>query len=150
MSTVERAVSYDLIQPTEAELAELRLAYSLLAAVGVGYLFAFSALTQPVDYWNLLFPDFNIEFSISTLYVWVNLIVLAAIVAFGGDPIIKTRMNTGFYGQLLVLLILPSSWFLDLGETINYWLVLVCTLFVAVVTAFTASAAISLTAQVSH
>jgi len=30
-----------------------------LIAFGVGYLFPFSALTQPVDYWNYLFPGYN-------------------------------------------------------------------------------------------
>jgi putative effector of murein hydrolase LrgA (UPF0299 family) len=73
--------------------------------------------------------------------------VLVCIVVFGGDPIIKSRMNIGFYGQLVVLIIIPTSWFLDLNEYYNYWLVLGCTAAVAVVTAFTASAAISLTSQ---
>lgn len=132
---------------TEAELQEAQLAYYLLAAVGIGYLFAFSALTQPVDYWHELFPDFNIEFYVSTLYVWVNLVMLAAIVCFGGVPIIKSRMNIGFYGQLLVLIVLPTSWFIGLSEICNFWLVLGCTAFVAVATAFTASSAIALTSQ---
>ena len=30
-----------------------------LMAIGIGYLFPFSALTQPVDYWNYLFPGQN-------------------------------------------------------------------------------------------
>ena len=30
-----------------------------LMAIGIGYLFPFSALTQPVDYWNYLFPGEN-------------------------------------------------------------------------------------------
>ena len=30
-----------------------------LTAIGIGYLFPFSALTQPVDYWNYLFPGEN-------------------------------------------------------------------------------------------
>ena len=132
---------------TESELREAQLAYYLLAAVGIGYLFAFSALTQPVDYWHQLFLDFNIEFYVSTLYVWVNLVMLAAIVCFGGVPIIKSRMNIGFYGQLLVLIVLPTSWFFGLSEICNFWLVLGCTAFVAVATAFTASSAIALTAQ---
>ena len=31
-----------------------------LTAIGIGYLFPFSALTQPVDYWNYLFPGYNL------------------------------------------------------------------------------------------
>lgn len=143
------AVEDRMYEMSDHEKAEMKHAYYLLAAVGIGYLFAFAALTQPVDYWHHLFPSFNIEFSISTLYVWVNLMVLGVIVLFGGDPIIKSRMNIGFYGQFVVLIILPTSWFLNLGGFWNYWLVLGCTGSVAVVTAFTASSAIALTSQVS-
>lgn len=42
-------------------------AYYLFAAIGIGYLFPFSALTQPVDYWAILFPDFNVEFSLTVV-----------------------------------------------------------------------------------
>ena len=80
----------------ECENQEARKAYYLLSIVGIGYLFAFSALTQPVDYWHHLFPQFNVEFAISTLYVWINLIMLIGVVAFGGDPIISNRMYIGF------------------------------------------------------
>ena len=46
---------------------EERKAYWLFTAIGIGYLFPFSALTQPVDYWTILFPDFNVEFSITVV-----------------------------------------------------------------------------------
>ena len=55
----------------------------LFIMIGVGYLFPFSALTQPIDYWHKIFPTFNIEFPLTTLYLWVNLIFLAFIVFVG-------------------------------------------------------------------
>ena len=78
------------------EQGEVREACFLFAVVGIGYLFPFSALTQPVDYWNLLFPDFNIEFPLTTLYMWSNLIMLAMLVFLGGRPNFTRRIVGGF------------------------------------------------------
>ena len=72
-------------------VADEKKAYGLFVAIGIGYLFPFSALTQPVDYWHYLFPDFNVEFSITVLYMWLNLIVLAFLVFVGDKPIFKRR-----------------------------------------------------------
>lgn len=127
---------------------EERKAYILFAAIGIGYLFPFSALTQPVDYWAILFPDFNIEFPLTAVYMWVNLIVLTLLVFFGGDPIYKNRIYGGFFGQLIVLIIVPTSWFLHLSERSNYAIIMGCTTVAAIVTAFIDSCAISFSAQV--
>jgi hypothetical protein len=79
-------------QTTEMEMAaDERKAYILFVAIGIGYLFPFSALTQPVDYWHELFPDFNVEFSITVTYMWLNLLVLAFLVFVGNKPIFKQR-----------------------------------------------------------
>ena len=76
-----RGVSNDSFDKDEhfskAELTEACVHFSI---VGVGYLFPFSALTQPVDYWQLLFPDFNIEFPLTTIYMYTNLCMLTLLV----------------------------------------------------------------------
>ena len=54
--------------------ADERKAYVLFAAIGIGYLFPFSA---------------NIEFSITVSYMWINLLVLAFLVFVGDKPIFK-------------------------------------------------------------
>ena len=64
----------------EKDYKDLHLCCALFACVGVGYLFPFSALTQPVDYWKKVFPDRNIEFPLVTLYMWINLICLFIVV----------------------------------------------------------------------
>ena len=64
----------------DKEHTDLNLCCALFACVGVGYLFPFSALTQPVDYWKKVFPDRNIEFPLVTLYMWTNLICLFVMV----------------------------------------------------------------------
>lgn len=80
--------------------------------------------------------------------MWVNLIVLTGIVFFAGDPIYKNRIYGGFIGQLIVLVVVPTSWFFHLGERNNYLVVMSSTILAAVVTAFIDSCAISFSAQV--
>ena len=82
------------MQYSEAE--DEQKAYMLFVAIGIGYLFPFSALTQPVDYWHDLFPDFNVEFSITVSYMWINLLVLAFLVFVGDKPIFK-RSKCSFW-----------------------------------------------------
>lgn len=132
----------------EDDPGELRAAFYLFTAIGIGYLFPFSALTQPVDYWSILFPDFNIEFPLTAVYMWVNLVVLFALVFVGGQPVYKRRIYGGFLGQLAALLIVPSSWFFHFSEKVNFVIVMGSTLLAAVVTAFIDSCAISFSAQV--
>lgn len=78
-----------MTEPYYDKTADERKAYILFVAIGIGYLFPFSALTQPVDYWQELFPDFNVEFSITVSYMWINLLVLAFLVFVGDKPIFK-------------------------------------------------------------
>lgn len=126
---------------------EIRLASVLFAVIGVGYLFPFSALTQPIDYWHKIFPDFNIEFPLTTLYMWVNLIVLFLIVFVGGEPSYTFRIVGGFIGQFLVLVFVPSLYYFRLTEGYNYFFIMSATAFAAVVTSYIDSVAISLAAQ---
>jgi equilibrative nucleoside transporter 1/2/3 len=127
--------------------AEIREACVLFSIVGVGYLFPFSALTQPVDYWQLLFPDFNIEFPLTTMYMYTNLVMLALLVFFGGTPNFTQRIVFGFVGQLLVLVFVPTSYFLHLDEASNEMAILGATAAAAIVTAFIDSSVIALASQ---
>jgi equilibrative nucleoside transporter 1/2/3 len=130
-----------------ADQSEIRLASVLFALVGVGYLFPFSALTQPVDYWQLLFPDFNIEFPLTVIYMYTNLIMLAILVFFGGEPSFAPRIVGGFVGQLFVLIFVPSSYFWYFSERNNEIAILGATATVAIVTAFLDSSVIALACQ---
>jgi equilibrative nucleoside transporter 1/2/3 len=60
----------------EDDPAEVQTASYMIVSLGIGYLFPFSALTQPVDYWQTLFPQWNIEFPITAVFMWSNLLVL--------------------------------------------------------------------------
>ena len=125
--------------------SELFIARVMFIAIGIGYLFPFSALTQPKDYWDLLFPDFDVEFPITAVYMWVNLILLFCIVFFGSaKPDYDARVYAGFIGQFFSLVLVPSSYFFGLSESGNYLIIMMCTAFAAGVTAGIDSCIISL------
>ncbi len=127
-----------------------RVACWVFAAIGVGYLFPFSALTQPVDYWHRLFPTFNMDFPITTLYMCSNLVFLGLIVAFGERitaSIYTKRMILGFAGQFLVLVSVPVEYYFGLGMYDNYYIILGATAFAALSTALIDACAISLASQ---
>lgn len=125
--------------------SELTVARGMFIAIGIGYLFPFSALTQPVDYWTLMFPNFDVEFPITAVYMWTNLILLFLIVFCGSPkPNYDLRIYTGFVGQFFSLVVVPSSYFWGLNETGNYYIIMACTAFAAAVTAGIDSCIISL------
>ena len=114
--------------------------------IGIGYLFPFSAMSQPVDYWRLLF-DFDVLFYISLVFMYTNMILLVALVFFTNHNSTKSfiwRIAGGFLGQLISLIIVPSAYFLQLDESANFWMVIGCTAFMALVTAFLDSSVIAL------
>lgn len=132
---------------SEHEAREERLASALFALVGIGYLFPFSALTQPVDYWKMLFPDYNIEFALTSTFMYTNLAFLALIVVLLGKPWYAGRIVGGFAGQLVVLAFIPTSYFFMTSESANAVAVLGGTAAVAVATALIDSATIALVSQ---
>lgn len=126
---------------------DVMVASVLFTAIGVGYLFPFSALTQPVDYWHKMFPEFNIEFPITTMYMWVNLIFLFLIVFFGGEPSYTFRVVGGFMGQFVALVAVPSLYFLHLDESTHFKMIMISTGVAAIATALVDSVAIGFAAQ---
>lgn len=126
---------------------EERVASMLFALVGVGYLFPFSALTQPVDYWKALFPDRNIEFALTSTFMYTNLAVLAFVVTALGKPWYTGRIVGGFVGQLAVLAFIPTSYFFLSSERANEAAVLGGTAVAAVATALIDSSTIALVSQ---
>jgi equilibrative nucleoside transporter 1/2/3 len=123
------------------------LAYFLIIAIGVGYLFPLSALTQPIDYWHFLFPTINIEFPMTTLYMWVNLLVLGGIVFLRQKSSTTFRIVGGFLGQFVVLLAVPNLQYLGLSPDAHYVCVMFATAVAAAATALIDSVAIGFAAQ---
>ncbi|GLD94455.1 hypothetical protein PINS_up003066 [Pythium insidiosum] len=126
---------------------EERTACVLFMLVGIGYLFPFSALTQPVDYWKMLFPDFNVEFAITSTFMYTNLAFLGLIVVAFGKPWYTGRIVGGFIGQLVVLMFVPTSYFFLSTERANTIAVIGGTAAVSIATAFIDSCTIALVSQ---
>ncbi|KAJ0391947.1 hypothetical protein P43SY_011137 [Pythium insidiosum] len=126
---------------------EERMACVLFTLVGIGYLFPFSALTQPVDYWKMLFPDFNVEFAITSTFMYTNLAFLGLIVVAFGKPWYTGRIVGGFIGQLVVLVFVPTSYFFLSTERANTIAVVGGTAAVSIATAFIDSCTIALVSQ---
>lgn len=132
-----------------ADDQEIQEACLMFATVGIGYLFPLSALTQPVDYWKILFPDFNIEFAITTTYMYANLVFLAILVFVQTNDKTSFSRNIvgGFVGQLVVLILVPTSYFAHFPESTNKLVVLGATAAAATATAFIDSSVIGLVTQ---
>ncbi|ETV83138.1 hypothetical protein H257_04861 [Aphanomyces astaci] len=136
-------------ETTVAERSKHKVTLNVLfSLIGIGYLFPFSALTQPVDYWKFLFPDVNIEFYITCVFLYTNLITLGLVVAFGSTDTATyaSRIVGGFGGQFLVLMIVPTAYFVVSSHNAYMAVVLVATAFAAVATAFLDSCVIALAA----
>jgi equilibrative nucleoside transporter 1/2/3 len=147
----------------------LNVACACFALVGVGYLFPFSALTLPIDYWNHLFPDFNIDFAITSIFIYCNLSMLALLVAVSTQTetatanrpvqqrdqgklsastlMMSKRIIGGFVGQFIVMVFVPSSYFFGFTESHDKTAILTATAFAAISTAFLDSSMMSLASQ---
>ena len=145
METMEIESEQSVSSKTICGFSELFIARVMFIAIGIGYLFPFSALTQPVDYWTLMFPDYDVEFPITAVYMWTNLILLFLIVFYGSPkPNYDLRIYTGFVGQFFALVVVPSSYFWGFSESGNFVIIMSCTAFAAAVTAGIDSCIISL------
>ena len=111
--------------------------------IGIGYLFPFSALTQPIDFWKFLFPEHNLNFSIAAYYNYTNLVVLGLIVWLKPQGSIVNRITLGFAGQILALVLIPTLWFFT-PKDVYYYCIMTGTCFLAIVTAFLDCSVISL------
>lgn len=83
----------------------------------------------------------------TTVYMWANLIVVFILVFFGGELNYTFRIVGGFAGQLFVLILVPTSYFLHLNEDLNFYFIMFCTAFAAIITAYIDSCAISFAAH---
>ena len=114
---------------------EIPYARFLFVVVGIGAVFPYAALTQPVDYWSTTFPDYDVEFIVAAEYTWVNLVAIVGIMMWAAiQPDYDARMFGGFLGQFFALFIIPTSTFINLSETVSLIIILVATAIAAIVT----------------
>ncbi|CAK4070197.1 unnamed protein product [Aphanomyces euteiches] len=118
----------------------------IFAIIGIGYLFPFSALTQPVDYWHVLFPTLDMEFYITSVYLYTNVVALGLVVSFGSIKNLSyaQRIVGGFLGQLTVLVFVPLASYIIYNESALAAAILSATAVAAISTAFLDSCVIAL------
>ncbi|KAF0692616.1 Aste57867_16319 [Aphanomyces stellatus] len=133
-----------------ADTRDQHIAKYLFMVLGFGYLFPYCALAQPVDYWHLLFPTFNVDFEISWAYNITSVTTLFLIVWLGGKQWYAGRIVGGFATQVLVLLVLPASYFVLTSQTQHLVVVLGCTIVVSIATSFLDSSVFALANLFPH
>ncbi|KAF0692621.1 Aste57867_16324 [Aphanomyces stellatus] len=139
----------------EIDQRDMCRASFLFLAMGFGYLFPYWALAQPVDYWHLLFPSFNVEFSISCAYNIASTAALVGILCHGGKQRYTGRIVGGFVAQVVVLVVLPASYFVLpapalLFQSAHLTMVLASTVVVAIAGSFLDSSVFALAALFPH
>lgn len=121
-----------------------------MMVIGIGYLFPISAIWAAFDYWKLLFPSENIEFTVTLLYQAVSLLTVA-VLSFSTSFRLGPRILGGFGGQFLCLLaFLFFRWIIDLmAQGALYGLVLLLVALCAVATGCLDSSLLALCSQYS-
>eukprot|EP00127_Corallochytrium_limacisporum_P004900 Clim_evm44s191 gene=Clim_evmTU44s191 len=141
-------IDYSTPETPQPKAWDEKIGAILFVCLGIGYLFPFSALTQPVDYWAYLFPDKAMDFDITAMFMYSNLVALFGLTFLGGDRLSFTfRIVGGFAGQVLVLAFIPSSYFFHFDEHTNYITIMAATGVIAIVTAFLDSSMIAMTSK---
>ncbi|EQC25539.1 hypothetical protein SDRG_16596 [Saprolegnia diclina VS20] len=133
--------------PVVWSVAETRRANQLFLLLGLCYYTPFCMLVQPVDYWRLLFPSFNINFRISFAYYIANVVVIFGLLAIGARQSFRWRIMGGFCSQLVVLLLLPASYYVLTSEIQHEIMVLLCSVVVAIGAAVAGSSLFGLAAM---
>jgi len=123
-------------------------AYCLLVLIGMGYLFPLASIIQAYDAWVHLFPNRNVEFVLSAVYMGTNL-VMVLFLTFVPVSSFRKRILQGFWGQLVGLVFIPTLLFFNISEPVLFILILVSTAFEAIVTSLLDSSLLAYCAQFS-
>lgn len=123
-------------------------AFLCITVIGVGYLFPISAIWAAFDYWKVLFPDDNIEFSVTGVYQ-VGSVVTVALLSVVPSMKLGPRILGGFCGQFVCLSIILGFRWLALPPTELFDLLIGVVLLCSVATGYLDSAMLALCSQYS-
>jgi len=129
---------------------ESAMANLCMCVIGIGYLFPISAIWAAFDYWKMLFPTRNIEFTVTLVYQSFSLATVA-VLSLGKSVSLGPRITGGFCGQFIALFfILAFRWITDILDNAHlYALVFVLVALCAIATGYLDSALLSLCSQYS-
>ncbi|CAJ1422363.1 unnamed protein product [Effrenium voratum] len=116
--------------------------------IGIGYLFPIAAIWAAFDYWKVLFPDQNVEFSVTALYQIGSIATVAAL-SLSETFSLGRRILGGFSGQFLCLAAILAFRWLPVTRLVLYQLLLGVVLLCSVATGYLDSALFSLCSQYS-
>ncbi|ETV86288.1 hypothetical protein H257_02707 [Aphanomyces astaci] len=134
------------VLPSHATLTSvnMRVASKLFLVMGFGYIFPYCAMMQPVDYWTTLFPNFNLVFALSCVYNVANILTFVVILWRSRTPQYSLQIVGGFAVQVVVLILVPLSYYFLSGESQHLVMVLTSTGVLAIASSFLDSAVFSL------
>tara|TARA_B110000263_G_C15311586_1_gene513682 strand:- start:64 stop:1281 length:1218 start_codon:yes stop_codon:yes gene_type:complete len=118
----------------------------LIIFIGIGYLFPITVIWNCIDYWYLLFPDFNIEFVITFVYQ-LFLFLSVFIISFFTDFSFSFSIYSGFISQFIILFLISCLSFLNLSTCINYYIILFLISLLAISTSLLDCSLLSLISQ---
>uniref|UniRef100_A0A7N0V2J6 Equilibrative nucleotide transporter 8 n=1 Tax=Kalanchoe fedtschenkoi TaxID=63787 RepID=A0A7N0V2J6_KALFE len=84
-----------------------RIAYVIHFLLGAGNLLPWNAFISAADYFGYIYPSHHVEKVFAVAYMGSSLIVLVAMMCFGGRLSFRWRMNVGFSMFIISLLATP-------------------------------------------
>lgn len=117
-----------------------------MTVIGIGYLFPISAIWAAFDYWELLFPKDNIEFTVSWVYQ-VGSVVTVALLSLAKAFKLGPRILGGFSGQFVCLAAILSFRWLSVPNDVLKVLLLTLVALCSVATGYLDSALLALCSQ---
>lgn len=130
----------------ERNVPGFRAACFCTCVIGIGYLFPIAAIWAAFDYWKTVFPDENIEFSVTLVYQIFSLVtvmVLSVVPSTSFGP----RIVGGFCGQFACLLVVFMFRWLQFATNTLLIILLTTVTFCACATGLVDSAVFSLCSQ---
>jgi len=124
-------------------------AYLRMLIIGIGYMFPICAVWAAFDYWKLLFPTSPIEYQLNMVYQLGSVTTVFALSLLSGPVDIFKRVLSGFFGQFICLAVILSFRWLPLQRDSLFWVLMLNTVAMSVVTGLLDSAILSLNSQYS-
>lgn len=134
------------VMEREQKPAGYNMACFCMTVIGIGYLFPIAAIWAAFDYWKSLFPDRNIEFSVTLDYQIVSLVTVMVLSVIPSKSF-GLRIIGGFCGQFGCLLVVFLFRWFPFDRTTLLAILQLTVVSVACATAFLDSAIFSLCAQ---
>eukprot|EP01121_Diplochlamys_sp_Union-15-3_P003061 TRINITY_DN1289_c0_g1_i5.p1 TRINITY_DN1289_c0_g1~~TRINITY_DN1289_c0_g1_i5.p1 ORF type:complete len:454 (+),score=49.23 TRINITY_DN1289_c0_g1_i5:47-1363(+) len=100
-----------------------------ITLLGIGQLLPYNSLINAVDYFELLFPNKQVQMDIVISYLVPNLLGLLLVIKYGQRISFSSRLIFGFALFLTLTVILPFVEVLASKELFFWWFITICVLY---------------------